>query len=58
MRTNNQTEPTSTDLTIVRHQAAGGVMKITPEDTILTGGLVLAVVLFATAAVLAWLAAG
>ena len=32
-------------------------MKNTPED-ILTGGLVLAVVLFATAAVLAWLAAG
>jgi hypothetical protein len=33
-------------------------MKITPEDTILTGGLILAVVLFATAAVLAWLGAG
>jgi len=35
--------------------AAGGVMKNTPED-ILTGGL--GRVLFATAAVLAWLAAG
>ena len=49
--------PTSKPVRRSCGHGAGGVMKNTPED-ILTGGLVLAVVLFATAAVLAWLAAG